>query len=104
LKEKNSLFLFLSSLLTQILVGVGKVGVANRGDDAGLGAPVDADLLEPLEVRRVADALADELLCIFFEFFFVEKSFESERENSNKNPENLPPTTHPLPPSGACAR
>ena len=51
------------STLTQILVRVVEVGVADRRYDAGLGVPVHADLLEPLEVRGVADALADELLC-----------------------------------------
>ena len=51
------------STLTQILVRVVEVGVADRRYDAGLSVPVHADLLEPLEVRRVADALADELLC-----------------------------------------
>ena len=60
-KRDDSKILFL--FLTQVLVRVVKVGVADRRDDASLGAPVHADLLEPLEVRGVADALADELLC-----------------------------------------
>ena len=93
------------STLTQILVRVVKVGVADRRDDAGLGAPVHADLLEPLKVRGVADALADELLCFFsrvfsFEFFFLVSS-RSERTNEIKKKEKGK-ISYPSPPSGAC--
>ena len=47
----------------EVLVGVLELGVGD-GDDSRvlLGAPVEARLLEPLEVGRVADALLDQLV------------------------------------------
>ena len=49
---------------TQVLEGVLEVDVAD-GDDDGVAvlAPVEAALLQPLEVGRVAHLLARQVLC-----------------------------------------
>ncbi len=50
-------------LRTQVFVRILEVDVADGGDDGvTVRAPVEAALFQPLEVRRVADLLLDQLL------------------------------------------
>ena len=48
---------------TEVLIGVLEVDITDGGDDGvAVGSPVEAALLQPLEVRRVTDLLLHQLL------------------------------------------